>query len=86
VSELRRILGSSSTPLLGFILTASEHEGDGYYGGGSYYSSYSSASVQPQGGSRSHVLAAGLPGENRASVTSPNGSTTERPIPRPESA
>jgi non-specific protein-tyrosine kinase len=86
VSELRRILGSSSTPLLGFILTASEHEGDGYYGGGSYYGSYTSAAVQPDGGSRSHVRPAGLPSENRPSLTSPNGSTTERQIPRPESA
>jgi polysaccharide biosynthesis transport protein len=86
VSELRRILGSSSTPLLGFILTASEHEGDGYYGGGSYYGSYTSASVQPDGGSRPHVRPAGLPSENRPSFTSPNGSTTEHQIPRPESA
>lgn len=82
VSELKRILGSSTTPVLGFILTASEHESDGYYGGGSYYGSYGSA---PESGNRSHVLPAGMPRENRASA-SPNGSTTESQIPRPESA
>ena len=37
ISELHRTVASSQTPILGFILTAAEHETDGYYGTGYYY-------------------------------------------------
>jgi succinoglycan biosynthesis transport protein ExoP len=83
VSELHRVFSSSQTPLLGFILTASEHETDGYYGSGSYYGAYGGETGHADSTNRASAVADGRP--HSAMTDSANGSAGGSHIPRPES-